>query len=378
MSCISAVKKYCKALIVNIAGRFVNGNPRKLSCDLSQARILFMRFGGLGDAVTCLPVLENLRRRYPRSKASVWCSSSNCEIFDRCEWVDECIVGQNTLWGQLRLYRTIRTRDFDVVIDLTIDRSAKNALLGTLLNRRAYRIGMNKCGAEPFYDKNIHVKSDAHMVQRTASVLKALDAYPEELEWNLKVNDEDIDYARAFISFNFRKGDQKTPVIGINISAGRPTRYWCIVRYMELVNLLTERFPEAAFLVFCARRDYDDAQKLIETSPCRQGMSKSFRGEHRWAVIGRNISLTKVCGLLSQLTFLITPDTGLVHLASVLKVPVVGLYQNRELNLKRWAPWGVDYEAIMSNSKDDTLQDIEPQAVADVAFKLSERIKIRR
>ncbi|MGM9999492.1 MAG: glycosyltransferase family 9 protein [Candidatus Bruticola sp.] len=66
----------------------------------------------------------------------------------------------------------------------------------------------------------------------------------------------------------------------------------------------------------------------------------------RWAV------------LFNSVDFVVTPDTGAVHLAAALQKPVVAVYepQTAALNTQQWAPWQVAHRSII---KQDPAQSLE-------------------
>jgi heptosyltransferase III len=76
--------------------------------------------------------------------------------------------------------------------------------------------------------------------------------------------------------------------------------------------------------------------------------------------VPQNPDILEVAAILERMQMLISPDTAMVHLASALKVPVVGLYYNIEKEVL-WRPFGVPYRTIVAPSgkiEDIVVEDV--------------------
>ena len=70
---------------------------------------------------------------------------------------------------------------------------------------------------------------------------------------------------------------------------------------------------------------------------------------------------------------LISLDTSLIHLASALGKPVLGLYNNDKLNHTRYSPYSTISESVFS--KTEFIRDIEPSSIIDAYSKLNSKNK---
>lgn len=61
-------------------------------------------------------------------------------------------------------------------------------------------------------------------------------------------------------------------------------------------------------------------------------------------------SLTEVAYKISQCKYFIGNDTGLIHIAAALDVPLITLYFNKVQNPLRWSPWGVRQLLVRSKT----------------------------
>ena len=78
-------------------------------------------------------------------------------------------------------------------------------------------------------------------------------------------------------------------------------------------------------------------------------------------------------GIINDSEMLISLDTSLIHLASALGKPVLGLYNNDMLNHSRYSPYNTISESVISNT--EFIRDIEPSSIIDSYSKLISKIK---
>ena len=77
--------------------------------------------------------------------------------------------------------------------------------------------------------------------------------------------------------------------------------------------------------------------------------------------------------LLLRLPFIITPDTGIVHIASALDVPQAVLFPNRERVYGMWGPRDVAHRSVLSHNSEN-VWDIDADAVMDAVMELMEEL----
>lgn len=120
---------------------------------------------------------------------------------------------------------------------------------------------------------------------------------------------------------------------------GRAEKQWPVDRWAALVRMLEER--REPFVVFAGPEDRETADRLRE----------AMRGFRHGALIEPE-SLRAFCGLLSLACCLITPDSGPMHLAAGLDVPVISLVRAR-----------VSYRYVPQGPSDRVLVDPDPAEV---------------
>ncbi|MGM9992993.1 MAG: glycosyltransferase family 9 protein [Candidatus Bruticola sp.] len=93
-----------------------------------------------------------------------------------------------------------------------------------------------------------------------------------------------------------------------------------------------------------------------------------------------NLSFRRWATLFNSIDFVVTPDTGAVHLAAALKKPVVAVYepQTASLNTQQWAPWQVAHRSIVKQEPTSSLEKIfhalDELMTDSLAWNLSEAV----
>jgi ADP-heptose:LPS heptosyltransferase len=99
-------------------------------------------------------------------------------------------------------------------------------------------------------------------------------------------------------------------VIGINISASTKTfKFWGTQNFIELVKYLRMKRPDAALLILYAKNYCDIAQEISRQSGAK--------------LCDETKTLADFAAVISRLNLLITPDSAAVHLADILRIPML-------------------------------------------------------
>ncbi|HEV2319710.1 MAG TPA: glycosyltransferase family 9 protein, partial [Verrucomicrobiae bacterium] len=322
-------------------------------------KILILKPSSLGDIIQALPVLRILKLQFPAAEIFWWIDSrfapllegdpdlAGIVLFKREQWVSPLH------WPEMvRSIQWMRAQRFDWVIDLQgLLRSAVFAWLA----RGELLIGLDnpreggREGASGLYDVAVGACGASHAVGRYLSVLPALGVpiqanfqwlaeypavaagvrakWPEAAETinPATVHSSSSSSRRSAASpsplpSNGRGEDQggapfaRTRWIAIQPGARWPTKCWPAKNFAELVRLFAEKFPDARFVVMGAAVDRPRGEIISGAAPERV---LNLCGETNLLEM---IEWLRLCRLM------ITNDTGPMHAAAALGVPVVALF----------------------------------------------------
>jgi heptosyltransferase II len=273
-------------------------------------RVLVRSPNWVGDAVMSLPVLAGLRRLFPLAEITVLAVPRVAPLFAAQPGVTE-IIRYPSGRGKWQVLWDLRGR-FDVA--LALPNSVESAL-GLWLVGVPSRVGYNTDGRSLFLKEAVsghrHLRG-LHTIFYLLGLLKALGGVATFTPPTLYLEPEEVDSAAQFLS----EVDlaEQGPWIGFSPGAAYgPAKRWPTERFAALGTALQQEFgARLALLGGSTERQVAREVKEQLKAPVVD-------------LVGRT-SLRQALGVLSQLRLLITNDSGLMHAAAALSVPVVALF----------------------------------------------------
>jgi ADP-heptose:LPS heptosyltransferase len=322
-------------------------------------KVLFIRPEKLGDMVISLPVFYNLKKLYPHLKLYTISSPKNIAIIRNDENIAGNFLYTKHFFRDLASIRKIRRLGVDAVVDLVCDDSVTSLFLTQYSSPGAWRIGLGKNRHRDYYDFNYHYRTEdeAHVVDNTLRLLTAFGIDTSQVETHVPPT---IDQQRCRAADSFLapfEANSPGGMIGLNISAGRPTRVWPDEKNIDLLNRLLKTYASCHFII-----SSDPSERSRAAALCQ-------RFNSRVNLMPEGLDLLSVSAIIRRMRILITPDTSLVHIARSFTVPVVGLYTRFGKNFKLWRPYNQEGGAVISGN-DYNIFDIEVDDVYEAVTKL--------
>jgi len=218
----------------------------------------------------------------------------------------------------LRLIRDIRWRGFDLAV---LFQNAFEAALIAFLSGIPIRLGYSTDGRSILLRPSVNIRADIrgkHHLEYYLDLLRSagLSAESKSLVLNLEEGE------RAWsIDFLKRNGwDKGRRVVGINPGAtyGKAKRW-----YPERFASLTDKLMGEGMMVivFCGpgeRPIVEEIKNHVSSKPI---------------IAAEGISIRELSSLIERCSIFISNDTGPMHLASALKVPVVAIFGSTDPNI---------------------------------------------
>ncbi len=276
-------------------------------------RVCIVLLSGIGDVIHGLPVAMALKRNRP-SREVVWVAQpAPAQVLEHHPAVDEIVVFQprdgfkafKTLWS------AFRGRPCAVVLNM--QRHGKT-LLPTYLSGASVRIGLapSRTRDGVRFINTMHTPEGPW--RHTQDLfLEFLDQvgieWPDPLEWGLAFSDEEEREAAGFFA-----SVGSRPVVGLALATANAKKDWLPDRYTALADALEEDLGYTVLLL----GGPDDSDQRTAKFVADQG-----RGTPVW---GLSDSVRRLMWSIRGCDPVISPDTGALHIAHALGVPVVGLF----------------------------------------------------
>lgn len=282
----------------------------------SAQRVLIVKLGAIGDAVNSLPFLNRLRAGWPAAHIT-WAIAPLAHSLVRGHAaVDEFLVLDLAARGGKRSFlRELRRRRFDLAIDL--QRLTKSGLIARL-SRAPQRLGFDRARCKEisawFTNRKIPPNPDpGTTLDQYLEFADALDLPPAPVTWEIPIEE-------AAATAEAGSG----PRIIINLGASKEANRWPGPSWARLCQILSERF-DARLHLGGGPQDRELAEEVARSS----GVALSNR-------VG-DLTLKETGGLFQSADLVVGGDTGPLHMAVGLGIPVVGLYGASDP--ARTGPW---------------------------------------
>ncbi|MFC1811246.1 lipopolysaccharide heptosyltransferase II [Thermodesulfobacteriota bacterium] len=290
--------------------------------------ILIRSTNWIGDAVMTTPAIRAIRKNFPHSEISILVKPWVSPVFENNPHIDRLILYNSEsrhkgLIGKFRLARDLRQYTFDAAILL---QNAFEAALIAFLSGIPCRIGFNTdarglllshpvpCGFE--------IKS-VHQTQYYLSIIEGVGLGTDGQDLDLVVNEEYKQRAlEIFDQLGISKSDR---LVGINPSATfGPAKQWFSDRYARLSDKIQEVF--GARVIFFGGPEDQVLGKII-----------SQITRHPPIDLCGKTDLGEAMALIQQCNLFITNDSGLMHVAAALDVPLISIFGST--NPVTTGPW---------------------------------------
>jgi len=297
----------------------------KRSTNLSGLRpkkILIIRLDYIGDVVMTSPAFSFLRSKFPEASISLLTNRVARDLYKNDSNLNKIWV-YDWPWRQLRqdnkfnrlkvsqlfrLIRTLRGEKFDLAVDSRGD--TRFILLFGLLVGAKIIIGNSRSGNSGALDFTARHDPNKHEVERSFDALRCFDNGPTELKPYVDLADKEIEKAKDLLKSLNSKGRKNVALIAPYSS--KDVKSWPLEYFEEVIShLLTEHY---LVLVVGTKDDAGSASQLIG----------SF-AENVYSLAGET-SIVELAALTSVCRLVVGVDTGVLHIASCFKTPIVAIF----------------------------------------------------
>jgi len=283
-----------------------------------MATILFIKTSSLGDVIHHMPALTEARRHRPDARFAWVVEEAFAPLVRLHPAVDETLpvasrrwrgaLLRGATWREGRAFvRALRARAYDEVIDTQgLVRSAVISRLARGRRQGYDAASIREPLAARFYDVRHQVSRDLHAIERNRTLTgRALDYAPE--------GDIDFGLDRAKIA---GAADQSYAVM-LHASA-RTEKLWPEERWIALGRALAARGLHV-LVPWGTEIERERSVRIAADIPD--------------ARVPDRRPLDEVARLIAGAQFVVGVDTGLLHLAAALRVPLVGIFVGSEPDL---------------------------------------------
>jgi len=280
-------------------------------------RLLIRSTNWIGDAVMTTPAIRAIRKYFPNAHISLLAKPWVAPVFENSEHVDRLLVydGERRhkgFIGKVRLARDLKPYRFDAVILL---QNAFEAAFISFLSGIPLRIGYNTDARQLLLTHPVSCTNEIkkkHQTEYYLNMLRGIGVEEDNRDLYLKLNPGDRLRAESILSEqDLSPGDK---IIGINPGATYgPAKQWPLDRYARLADRI-QALTGSRVVIFGGPGDINLGRYI------------SNKMQHRPVDLSGKTRLGEAMALIEKCDLFITNDSGLMHVAAALDVPLIAVF----------------------------------------------------
>lgn len=275
-------------------------------------KIAILKLSGIGDLVLITAILQDLKKAFPVASITLFCAKENKALGKLLPYVDHVEVLE--LFAPIKLLRTLRKKSFDLFFDF--GQWSKTEALLTFFSRSKYFVGFQTPGQARhyLYDQFVEHRRDLHEIENFRALLKVCDlkvsAFPLLL-FSKRLVFEQSNKAPYFV-FHLWPSGLKAEL-----------KQWPIPSWLKLAKSFCAKGYQ--IVLTGSTNDFLKTEAVIKEA--------NFSGLKNLA---GKLSLDELGELFVQAKAVVSVNTGIMHMAATLDVPLVALHG--PTSIKRWGP----------------------------------------
>ena len=288
-------------------------------------RILVRGPNWVGDAVMCTPALQGIRHTFPQAEISLLARPTVAHLLRGHQCLDDVIVeeyhGQHAgLTGKLRLSREIYAKGFDLIV---LFPNSFDAALTAFLARIPRRFGYATDGRSFLLTDAFPLPREAkklHQVQYYQKLVRPLCPQYSFGSPILSVSQDDEAQVAMLLSTHGVSSDCVLFAVNPGSMYGGAKR-WLPERFAEASDQLLKKFE-------ALESSSGEVKCVIVGAPGEEALGQKIAGLMRSnpLILSGQTSIGVLKALIQRCRLFLTNDTGPMHMANALGVPVVAVF----------------------------------------------------
>lgn len=288
--------------------------------NIAYNKILILNLGGLGDLLLATPALRSLKERYPKSEVSLLIVPRTYELAKDLPYLSAIFLFNKrfsfpALWQNLRLFLKLRRMRFDLLLNMRTLVSARSAFLIRLMLlaiRPGIKAGRDTNGRGKFFDIRVpETDGDSgYEMDYNNQLVEYLKAEVSDKRIDFQIRESEVKKIEQVLKSQGLSAGEL--LIGMHLG-GNPSHRWPIKNFIGLKKELERRLP----CKFVLTADAEETGLAAEFIKADSEKIINFSGR---------LNLKELGALIQRCDVYITNDTAPMHIAAVMKTPLIALF----------------------------------------------------
>ncbi len=290
---------------------------------LESRHMLVRGTNWIGDVIMSLPAISAVKGASPDTKITVLAKPWVADLYRLCPDVDEVILFRSPgvhdgLMGKWRLAMDLKSRGFDAALLL---QNAIEAAIITSLAGIPVRAGYRTDGRGMLLTRPVKVRRGVKTVHQSRYYLEMVKACGFDCDpGEPSIQPDETSLEKSLHLLKKEGVSEEDLLVGMAPGAAYgPAKMWRPERYAAVADRLIEQFS-CRVLLFGSGGDRRQAE-IVEAHAERPLLN----------VAGKT-SLAEAIALMSRCRLFISNDSGLMHVAGALGIPLVSIFGSTNPN----------------------------------------------
>ena len=261
--------------------------------------ICILRLSAIGDATHIIPIISTLQKHYKKADITWVIGKTEYELVKMLDNVNFIVIDKSkTLDSVIGMHKYLRKEYFDIVFHM--QKSLRSKFLGRIINGKI-NVTFNDIKT-----------NNNHVLDNFFSFLEKINIQTKELNWQ---TNKILTFCDSFIDET--NIEEFKPFVAINpFTSERVNNYreWDYDNYGTISEYLFNEYSIKT--VFVGKT----------TEERKNSFQKHIKGSSKLLNLINKTSLGEMLSVLNMSEFYIGPDSGTLHMANMLALPIIGLY----------------------------------------------------
>ena len=322
-------------------------------------KILVFSITALGDTLFSTPAIKSLKLSFPNTKIIGIVHHKWYPLFKNFPYVDKLYIFKKGVFNILSLGKQLKKENAEG--GLIFHGNYPEDILLCVLSEVKFIL---KSSIDEKYKRFLSFTDfnvNTHAIETRLALVKALGG--NKLCNEMEIGPLNSNYYKKKYLEIFKKFKGKKKCIGFQLGASYQAKRWPVEHFVKLAMLLN-KIIDCVFVLIGSKKETSLANTFERLYSLNNVLN--FTGK---------TNIEELPYLLKNLDLLVTPDTGILHLAISLKIPTVsifaltdpkyyGPYQDLELHRVVFNPEGLKYKNIKKRKRPlEPMKNISPELV---------------
>ena len=323
-------------------------------------KICIERSDRMGDMILTLPVIQGIKEKNPHAIVHVIASQKNSKICNQFSLIDKIFEKSKLSSSFNDLTKSIRAEKYDYYFTfspgwfgLRLGFFSKSKFKSSLILKSRYSSNLFSKLDQIFFSKIFY--SLSLVIDRFRSLKTNKNIHQTNMMMDL-ISKSGVAISRKtqtkFMFNNVFMLNKSKPVCILHLSSKWINNYYSEENFNDLLKLLNEK--EIFIYLTTDETTKNKFNKIFETFDAVEDPNDIQKSE-KSILICNNFNFEDWTSLLNQADYVITPESGCTHIASLTKCKLAVIYDadNSPNSIRHeYAPWNKEYLALETNDKE--------------------------